>query len=461
MYNTQNFYACLCLKSLVIVTRDRLEVKLTGVLTVKPEDAKRLHPVALGWFNDQSAMIEREVARYKLTHDDVDAFLSDDEVTELVKYKTEIGRGLTAFINMDAVSADPLANASIGFSFMMLQLHSFYPIQNIKSLLKKVYERKTANEFSQRLNQEIGKLTFQLDHKQKDLSSYFWAKIQDKRHTYHNFDYVLSKEEEMKFDRTLVAVANKKLERLVSNDLRQFIVLPSRYYRLYFPLPTASYSFEEVPCIDLNFEIFAAAYAEVWLKPGKKNFDGYEFSLPWREEKNGLTLLEKPKFLGYYYLILRPEDLGGYTFWQSIPLALLKGLLNGETKPDGTIISAASPDSVSYKVKGFEEEVDVPDKFAEYLKHIGSIDGMVSMGIMNEKIGNIVKTAFGELEVKYGIPLAGERAGGKDSMKKRAFRLFDEGRRPSDSEVKALGIKPNSAYRYYQNWKKACNHNKS
>jgi hypothetical protein len=41
-----------------------------------------------------------------------------------------------------------------------------------------------------------------------------------------------------------------------------------------------------VPCIDISFEVFAAAYAEVWLKPGTKEFNGYEFALPWMEEGN-------------------------------------------------------------------------------------------------------------------------------------------------------------------------------
>jgi hypothetical protein len=40
------------------------------------------------------------------------------------------------------------------------------------------------------------------------------------------------------------------------------------------------------------------------------------------------------------------------------------------------------------------------------------------------------------------------------SKKAQAFQLYNEGKRPSDSEVKSLGIKPETAYRYYQDWKK-------
>jgi len=320
---------------------------------------------------------------------------------------------------------------------------------------RKLQATRAANEYNHRLNQEIANLTSRLDHRQRDLGSYFRARIQDKRYTNHNFDYVLSKEDEVNFDGTLVSVANRRLGQLLSNDLPYFVPLPPRYYRLYFPLPTANYRFEKAPCIDISFDIFAAACAEVWLKPVKKSFNGYEFALPWMEDSSGLVPLEKPRFLGYYHLILAPEDLGGYVRWESIPSVLLKGLLNGETKPDGCTISAASNSVTTYRVQGFDKEVEVPDEFVDYLKSISSIDEMVGMGIMTEKVGNIVKAALGEVEAKRETSPAREKAGRRDSIKQRAFRLFDEGKRPSDPEVRALGIKPNSTYRYHQAWKKA------
>lgn len=35
-----------------------------------------------------------------------------------------------------------------------------------------------------------------------------------------------------------------------------------------------------------------------------------------------------------------------------------------------------------------------------------------------------------------------------------AFKLFDEGKRPSDPEVKELGLKPSSTCDYFQQWKR-------
>ncbi|MFC1972564.1 hypothetical protein ACFLVE_04085 [Chloroflexota bacterium] len=375
-------------------------------------------------------------------------YLSDEENDQFI---LAVGKAIDAYLERGLAYMADVRTSDYGWWLKKIQ-------ERKKEETQKLEATRAANEYNRHLNQEIEKLTSRLDHRRRDLVRYFRGQIRDRRNTDRNFDYVLSKEDEVNFDRTLVSVANKKLEQLFSNELHDFIRLPPQYYQLYFPLPTASYSFKEVPCIDLSFEVFAAAYAEIWFKPGKKGFLGYDFPLPWIEEKNDLVLLEKPKFLGYHYLVFTSQDLG-YNFWQSIPLVLLKGLLNGDAKPDGTIISAASDNVTTYRVRGFEKEIDVPDKLAEYLKIIGSIDGMVETGVITKKVGNIMKTVLGELKVKHEATPNGGRAAKRDSRKERAFRLFDAGRRPGDPEVKALGIKPNSAYRYYQDWKRSCNGN--
>ena len=41
------------------------------------------------------------------------------------------------------------------------------------------------------------------------------------------------------------------------------------------------------------------------------------------------------------------------------------------------------------------------------------------------------------------------------SKKQKAFELFSQGKRPSDPEVKSLGLKSKSLYNYYQEWKKS------
>jgi len=210
-----------------------------------------------------------------------------------------------------------------------------------------------------------------------------------------NFSQFLSSEEEKAFDNTLVSATSRKLDNLVSNDFRQFI--DGKYLRSYFLFPSVEYSLDGTPCFDFMFEVFAVVEIRVSLKLGKKTFGGYPFNLPWREEKGYSVVLKEPELLGYHYFVLAPEDLGGYTFWQSIPLVLIQGLMNGDAEPAGTTILKASESETTYRIKGFEDEVTIPDSFISCLKEVGGIDQMASMGIISEKVANIVKSKLGQL----------------------------------------------------------------
>ena len=538
--NRQNFHVCFCFDSLKTIARYLVEIKMSAILTLKTEDAKRLNPHALERLEDWQDDILRSVPQLGQLNTEqlmllLNTYLCDTELVEFERCLGDVRRWLSdcmntgdgylreayatwvirpmsrvkslmvgayekaeserrkeeydekwraAFISMKPPvdDAEKYLNDKEHDEFILamgraidayLERGEPYPA-DLRTLdylqcLERIQERKkeeaqklqaidTASKYNHRLNQEIRELASRLDYERRDLADFFRANIQDKRYKNYSFDYVLSEEDKMNLDATLVSVANKRLEQLLSNELRYFISLPSRYYRLYFPLPIATYRLEKVPCIDIGFDVFAAAYAEVWLKPEIKEFNSYEFDLPWMEERNCLGPLEKARFLAYHHLILAPEDLGGHVSWRSIPLILLRGLLDGETRPDGCTLSTASDSVTAYRVQGFEGEVEVPDEFVEYLKSIGSIDEMIGTGIMSEKVGNIVKAALGEVEAKSRTSLAREKAGKRDSMKERAFRSFDNGKRLSDPEVKALGIKPKSVYRYHQEWKKARNH---
>jgi hypothetical protein len=433
-------------------------VTLTGVLNLKPEDERRLHPVVLKCLKEHGAMVEKEVALYGLTPEDLNTLILDDELTELARYKHKIRRSLGTCIDLDAGSDDAPVDAAVGFSFILLQLDLFSIVEHVKSLLKKVCARKAAHEFNVYLNQQIAQLTSQLEKRPRDLSSYFKDKVRHKRFNGRSLESLLRADEKYDFDDNLVRVANKKLQQLIPQDLCRFINFPSVYYRLYFPMPTAGYSFEGVPCIDFSFEVFVAAYAEIWLKPVKKSFGGYEFTLPLVKEKDGLAPLKEPKFLGYYYLILSPDDLDGYVFWQIIPLVLLKGLLSGETRPSGATVMSASDDEVTYEVEGFEKAVEIPAEFADYLKAIGSIERMVRVGIISAKIADIVRAEFVKIEGQQGALSREVTPPAKHTRKARAFELFGCGKRPSDPEVKALELKPSTVYRYYQSWKKIGKH---
>lgn len=290
-----------------------------------------------------------------------------------------------------------------------------------------------AREYNQRLNDERARLKALLFSNEKNTAAYFKNHAKDARYTGESFSQFLDSEEIGAFDKKIEDTGRSRFAKLVNNDFHESFY--AKYYRSFFLLPSAEYSLEGiVPCLDFIFEVFAVVETRVWFKPESKNFG-----------------LKEPEFLGYDYFLLNPEDLGGYSFWQVIPLVLLKGLLNGETKPNSTIISAASDDNTTYKILKFKEEVDIPDKFADYLKNIGNFDRMLNMGIMSEKVGSVVRSLDGQK------PESSEELKTLESRKAQAYQLFNEGKRPSDSEVKTLGIKPNSAYRYYQAWKRTHN----
>ena len=505
---------------------------MAEILSLKPEDEKRLHPEAAKWLNNWMAEIESEVPLQELSDDDLNTLLSDDERRDFIRYKDEITGGLARCINMDE------ASAIIGLSLGAFKLDSLLPMWNIKSLLKKAYNRKEeeqrkrerekrwhvageavnppineakrylndeeydkfiqaaleaievylkkgedylddvgtfeyrwwlekikgrkeeerrqiaakleAQGYNQRLNKEKARLKALLCPTTKDPESYFKKEIEDCRYTGQSFHQFLSSEEEHAFDRTIVDIGTRKLDEIISSDFRQFI--DGKCWRSYFLLPSAEYNLEGLPCLDFMFDVFAIVEVRVWLKPGQKNFGGYVSNLPWREEGGYSVVLQEPEFLGYHYLVLTPKDLDGYSFWQSIPLVLLKGLLNGETKPNGTTISATSDDMITYKIPKFKEEVVIPDSLAGYLKNIGNIDQMVSIGIITEKVGSIVKSELGEVKIEHEASPLEDRIKRKGTKKVKAFQLFSEGKGPTSPELKALAMHKSTRFKYYNQY---------
>lgn len=508
---------------------------MAEILKLGEELRGKLHPYALKRFLEWIAEVKREIPQLGPTLQEVNldanAYLNDGEKARVSECQAEIVKWLRGCIDIDGYSPYPYCASII------------YPMSELKSLLKKMYERKAekaeaerrekeeverwraasiavnppindakryldrpgeynefiqatlkaikvnvkkgqgylydsrtfdyrwwlkkindrkmeemqeiaassaAQEYNTRLNEEKARLKALLCPNRKDHESYFKKQIKDRRYTGENFSEFLSSEEKQDFDKTIINIGRKKLDEIVSSDYREFI--DGECWRSYFLLPSAEYSLEGVPCLNFTFDVFAVVEVRVWLKPRQKTFGDYVFNLPWREENGYPVPLHEPEFLGYHYLALTSEDLGGYSLWQSIPLVLLKGLLNGETRPNGTTISAATDSMITYKIPRFKEEVDIPGKFALYLKNIGNIDQMVSMGIIAEKVGSIIKSELSELKIERDAPSLEDRMKGKDTKKAKAFQLFREGKGPTSPEVKALGMHKSTRFRYYNQY---------
>ena len=86
---------------------------------------------------------------------------------------------------------------------------------------------------------------------------------------------------------------------------------------------------------------------------------------------------------------------------------------------------------------------EIPISFERYCRSLGSVKKMEELGIIKKRTAEI-------LELPQ--PIINQKE--SKSKKAQAFALFRKGKRPGDSEVKTLGIKPESAYRYFQDWKK-------
>jgi len=478
---------------------------LAGIFTLSSEDQNKLNSCALKRLNDWRTDIVRTVPQLEqFTIDeinaDVNAYLDDVEKGTLEKNITEVAEWLRTCMDIGTGYSDyPFSTNIIG------------PMLRIKSLLIKVYERKTERarkeqqkreeehrwqiafkalnpplqnariylnpndykafegsihgavdaylakggsyvsdsgaetycqwcstirnrqeekqrgkvaerkswEYNHALSEEVEKLRSMLYPEKQNPEAYFEKKIVDLRYMGQSFDHLLSDDEKQSLDTVVNRITSVKLGELASHIYHQFV--DWEYQVSYFLLPRADYSFENVPCLDFSFDVFAIVEAEVWLKPSQISFDEYMFTLPQIEHKCGpyasyFTELKEPELLGYHYLLFTPDDLG-YLFWQTIPLVLVAGLINGETEPTGTTVLGASGAETVYSVQNSDEEVTIPESFMNYLKEVGGTDQMMAIGILDEKVANIVNNSLKQ---------PGEDRNMKSSNNKEAPAFGDE-----------------------------------
>lgn len=158
------------------------------------------------------------------------------------------------------------------------------------------------------------------------------------------------------------------------------------YYRI---RPIADYVFEGVACLAFSFKVEAVVQSKIQLTPCQKVFKGYHFNLPVINNEGYRAVLQKPKFLGYFYQHLSPIKLPPI-FWQTIPLNLLTGLMQGEIAPQGTKVIEASEVEITYEVKGFDDWVTIPAVFRAWLGETQGFEGMVTAGVISNQTARII-----------------------------------------------------------------------
>lgn len=431
---------------------------MDGILSIKPEDAKSLHPAALGWFNDERASIERELPLGELPVSELNVLLHDTEKRELNKHLAEISKALgRCTLLEEGVPLGPLDLQILDLTSTTSRVDLLRAMHAVKALLAKAYTRKKEEqkkrEDHRRRQADQALLRSLLWPIKENHEQHFKTHAKDSRYTGHSFAQVLSRADRRDCERLIIAAGRQMIDRIVPTSL--YPSIQWNCFSTLFGLPSAEYSLGGVSCLNLSFDVFAVVELRLWLEPMKARLSTGISGLS-HEAAADRPAAEEPEFVGYHYHMLTPDVLGQRP-WQSVPLVLLKGLLDGEVMPQGTTISATSTNAITYKVKHFDGEITIPDRLAGYLKAIGSIDKMVDLGILTDRVGAIAKAELARIGQDQGAFLAEGAPMAKDTRKARAFGLFSRGKRPSDPSVKALGLKPATAYRYFQSWKKAVN----
>lgn len=75
---------------------------MTAILNLKPEIVRQLHPLAVKWFDELRAAVEKQLTIDRLTAEDIQTFLSDDEKGELQRHTSEIEGALLTCTNPHA-----------------------------------------------------------------------------------------------------------------------------------------------------------------------------------------------------------------------------------------------------------------------------------------------------------------------------------------------------------------------
>jgi hypothetical protein len=143
----------------------------------------------------------------------------------------------------------------------------------------------------------------------------------------------------------------------------------------------------------------------------KKNFQGCLY-----------TRDMDPCWLGYFreYIPGRMDR----NSWQTLPLCLLEGIINGNTGIAGVEILRRGKDEATtvFRVRNFKNEVTIPDGFAGWLVQVcqpkGLAAGLLSAGLIDKDIATIVENKLSPL-ARNGISAPGPQPESAVAMLKK------------------------------------------
>jgi len=389
------------------------------LVRLHPNDEGKIHHVALRRLVEWNEQLSKRIPLADFSSQDIERWLSQDELNQLQKEIEEIRRWLAKCLDDE-------------YSIYCYSDWVNQDMEKVEELIKLVWRRKSRwiqqqqqeqeaerkrDEYAKELNVQLNNFKATLSHKKRRIRF-----PKDPRDLDYDFFHLLPANSKASYR----GAARECVRELIPDSLSLFITFDHiLFYRL---LPCAEYSLVDgVPCLNIGFEVDLVIKAEFWLKPGKVAINGYEFELPLVEHPVNIKLekqlissssyiapLREPTFLGYSNLVLSTDELQldelGYEFWQIIPCVLIQGLMEGNSEPEGCTIIEAYEGWTIYQVDDFDEEVKMPHSFGRYLREMGGWDSLRERGIITDEIMGTVQRAMARVKVEQ-LPQLGTSEG--------------------------------------------------
>jgi len=256
--------------------------------------------------------------------------------------------------------------------------------------------QKAHGEYCNWLDSQLAGLKKSLPQsKHLDIGAFFEKQLGDPRYLGYSFHNLIPSDERGEAEMSVKGGLQQIYEDRVPPELRKYVTYRSRSYL--FALPHAKYTLDrDIPCLDLGFDLYLVVELELReVGEAKDEFYGYQLTMRFTKDT-----------LGRLYTVFRPDP--DFSFWQTIPLTLLQGLLGGELIPDGAKVLSSGGNIAQYEIEEFE--VTIPDDFANYLIEVSKKGGLAALGIVEPKTAAIIEnlpphqpTNAGASEVKVAI----------------------------------------------------------
>lgn len=281
-------------------------------------------------------------------------------------------------------------------------------LNNLKRSYLKVYLREPRKAVARQLAQQarqhycnwldgqLAKLKKSLPQtKHQDIGAFFKEQLGDPRYLGHSFCNLIPLDERREAEMSVKGNLQQIYEERVRPELRKYVTYRSESYL--FALPYAEYTLDwDIPCLDLGFDLYLVVELEL-REAGEAIDKFYDYQLTIRFTKDTL---------GRIYTVFRPDP--DFSFWQTVPITLLQGLLDGALIPDGAKVLGSGSSITQYESEGFE--VTMTDDFASYLRQVAGKGGLAALGIIELKTAAIIEnlpphqpTNAGGSEVKDAI----------------------------------------------------------